>query len=88
MTHPVMHLKLDPRGGEQVERLSGLKLGAREQLLADDARTRLTKSVPELGPSRVKRHVATESSADGPHVGVREVVEAPVDRALAMVRRR
>ena len=91
VAEPVVHLELDPRAGQQVERRRRLELVARQELAADQARVRVEDRLGRLGFRVPERDVAAEPAALRPHQRIVEVVVRAVDRArveLALVRRR
>ena len=83
VAEPVVHLELDPRAGEQVERRRGNELLPRQQLAADGARVRLERIL--LAHRVLERDVAAETAAETAHQRVVEVVERPVERAGGQV---
>ena len=85
VTEPVVHLELDPRAGEQVERRRRDELLARQQLAADRARVRLERVLLLRGG--LERDIATEAAPEAPHQRVLEVVEGAVERARGQVAR-
>ena len=91
VAEPVVHLELDPRSGEQVERRRRLELVACQELAADQARVRVEDLFGCLGFRVPERNVAAEPAALRPHQRIGEIVVRAVDRArveLALVRRR
>ena len=85
VAEPVVHLELDPRAGEEVERGRRDELLARQQLTADRTRVRLERVL--LPDGVLERDVAAEAAAEAPHQGVFEVVERAVERACGQVAR-
>ena len=74
VAEPVADHELDPRGGEQVQRLGGDERLAGEQLAADGARVRLHQQVVRLALGRGERDVAAEARAGHAHARLGEVV--------------
>ena len=81
VAEPVVHLELEPRGREHVQRRRRLELVAGQQLAADDARIRLQQRRQRIRVRAVERHVAAEAGADAAHRRIVEVVPAAVERA-------
>ena len=91
VAEPVMHLELDPGGGEDVQRRRRVEGLARQQLRAHDPRVRRQEGLLRLRIGVRQRNVAAEPAADAPHGRVGEIVEGPVDRPVqrpAVARRR
>ena len=85
VVEPVVHLELDPRAGEQVQRRRGDELVAGQKLARDDARVRLERV--RLAHRLVQRHVPPEAAAEAAHQRVVEIVVRAVERARGQVAR-
>src|SRR6266511_4205093 len=87
VAEPVVHLELDPRTGEQVERRRRLELVAGQQLPADEARVRLEQLVLGLEGGGLEGDVAPEAAAEAAHQRLVEVVEGAVQRSRGQMAR-
>jgi hypothetical protein len=67
VTEPVVHLELDPRRGEQVQRRRRLELLAREQLPAHQPHVGIEQPLVRLARRRIERDVAAEAAAEAAH---------------------
>ena len=87
VAEPVVHLELDPRAGEQVQRRRRDELVPRHQLAAHRPWVRLEELVGRVRVGLGQRHVATEAAAEAPHQRLLEVVEGAVERSRGQVPR-
>jgi hypothetical protein len=76
---PVVHLKLDPRRRQHVERRRRLEHASGEELPAHRSRIRCVQA-GEIGKRLAQRGVAAESRAGASHQPDRQVVAGAVDR--------
>ncbi len=81
VAEPVVHLELEPRAREDVERRRRDEPLARQELAADHPRVRLQDRRLRLRPGVLERNVAAEARADASHQRVLEVVQGAVDRS-------
>src|SRR5205085_11646805 len=77
VAEPVLNHELDPRRGEQVERLGRDELAAGEELTADGARVRLHQHDVRLRRGGPERYVAAEARAEHAHPRLGQVVVDP-----------
>ena len=89
VAEPVVHLELEPRAGEQVERRRGDEALAGEQLAADEcARSARGSPARSSGNVRSSGTLRPKRAPDRAHPGFVQVVVGAVHRAGAQVARR
>ena len=78
MAEPVMHLKLDPGGGQQVYNGGGFKFRTRQQFFTDYPRIRGQQFLIRWFGSEVPGHISPKPHTGTTHFGLFQVVKRAV----------